>query len=184
MQEYLPQEIEIKWQKYWEEQGLLDFDFASEKPKFYMLTMLPYPSGDLHIGHWYAMAPSDCYARFMKMQGNEVFFPIGFDAFGLPAENAAIKNNIHPKTWTYANIERMQKQLRTMGNMFAWKNEVASCDPEYYKWSQWFFLRMLENDLAYREHSPVDFCNHCQTTLAREQVWGKTVFANAAEIRL
>ncbi len=173
MQEYRPQEIEIKWQKYWEEQGLLDFDFASEKPKFYMLTMLPYPSGDLHIGHWYAMAPSDCYARFMKMQGNEVFFPIGFDAFGLPAENAAIKNNIHPKTWTYANIERMQKQLRTMGNMFAWKNEVASCDPEYYKWSQWFFLKMLENDLAYREHAPVDFCNHCQTTLAREQVWGE-----------
>jgi leucyl-tRNA synthetase len=173
MQEYLPQEIEVKWQKYWEEQGLLDFDFASEKPKFYMLTMLPYPSGDLHIGHWYAMAPSDSYARFMKMQGYEVFFPIGFDAFGLPAENAAIKNNIHPKKWTYANIERMQKQLRTMGNMFAWKNEVASCDPEYYKWSQWFFLKMVENDLAYREHAPVDFCNHCQTTLAREQVWGE-----------
>ncbi|MFL2738978.1 MAG: leucine--tRNA ligase [bacterium] len=173
MQEYLPQEIEAKWQKYWEEQGLLDFDFASEKPKFYMLTMLPYPSGDLHIGHWYAMAPSDSYARFMKMQGNEVFFPIGFDAFGLPAENAAIKNNIHPKTWTYANIERMQKQLRTMGNMFAWKNEVVSCDPEYYKWSQWFFLKMLENDLAYREHAPVDYCNQCQTTLAREQVWGE-----------
>ena len=173
MQEYLPQEIETKWQNYWEEQGLLDFDFASEKPNFYMLTMLPYPSGDLHIGHWYAMAPSDSYARFMKMRGYEVFFPIGFDAFGLPAENAAIKNNIHPKTWTYANIERMQKQLRTMGNMFAWKNEVASCDPEYYKWSQWFFLKMLENDLAYREHAPVDYCNHCQTTLAREQVWGE-----------
>ena len=173
MQEYLPQEIETKWQNYWEEQGLLDFDFASEKPNFYMLTMLPYPSGDLHIGHWYAMAPSDSYARFMKMRGYEVFFPIGFDAFGLPAENAAIKNNIHPKTWTYANIERMQKQLRTMGNMFAWKNEVVSCDPEYYKWSQWFFLKMLENDLAYREHAPVDYCNHCQTTLAREQVWGE-----------
>ena len=173
MQEYLPQEIEAKWQNYWEEQGLLDFDFASEKPKFYMLTMLPYPSGDLHIGHWYAMAPSDSYARFMKMQGNEVFFPIGFDSFGLPAENAAIQNNIHPKSWTYANIERMQKQLRTMGNMFAWKNEVITCDPEYYKWSQWFFLRMMEEDLAYREHAPVDFCNHCQTTLAREQVWGE-----------
>jgi len=173
MQEYLPQEIEEKWQKYWEEQGFMDFDPASEKPKFYMLTMLPYPSGDLHIGHWYAMAPSDCYARFMKMQGNEVFFPIGFDSFGLPAENAAIQNNIHPKSWTYANIERMQKQLRTMGNMFAWKNEVITCDPDYYKWSQWFFLRMIEEDLAYREHAPVDFCNHCQTTLAREQVWGE-----------
>ena len=172
MQEYVPQEIEVKWQKYWEEQGLLDFNFDSGSPKFYMLTMLPYPSGDLHIGHWYAMAPSDCYARFMKMQGNEVFFPIGFDAFGLPAENAAIKNNLHPKSWTYTNIERMRKQLRTMGNMFSWKNEVVSCDPEYYKWSQWFFLKMMEKDLAYREYAPVDFCNHCQTTLAREQVWG------------
>ena len=172
MQEYVPQEIEAKWQKYWEEQGLLDFNFDSGSPKFYMLTMLPYPSGDLHIGHWYAMAPSDCYARFMKMQGNEVFFPIGFDAFGLPAENAAIKNNLHPKSWTYTNIERMRKQLRTMGNMFSWKNEVVSCDPEYYKWSQWFFLKMMEKDLAYREYAPVDFCNHCQTTLAREQVWG------------
>ena len=173
MQEYIPQEIEEKWQKYWEENNLLDFDFDSENPKYYMLTMLPYPSGDLHIGHWYAMAPSDCYARFMKMKGYEVFFPIGFDAFGLPAENAAIKNNIHPKSWTYANIKRMQKQLRSMGNMFAWKNEVVSCNPEYYKWSQWFFLRMLEEDLAYREYAPVDYCNHCQTTLAREQVWGE-----------
>ena len=98
MQEYVPKEIESKWQKYWEEHNLLDFDFDSGNQKFYMLTMLPYPSGDLHIGHWYAMAPSDCYARFMKMKGFEVFFPIGFDAFGLPAENAAIKNNIHPKT--------------------------------------------------------------------------------------
>ena len=173
MQEYVPKEIENKWQKYWEEQNLLDFDFESENPKYYMLTMLPYPSGDLHIGHWYAMAPSDCYARFMKMKGYEVFFPIGFDAFGLPAENAAIKNNIHPKSWTYDNIKRMQKQLRSMGNMFAWKNEVVSCDPDYYKWSQWFFLRMLEEDLAYREYAPVDYCNHCQTTLAREQVWGE-----------
>ncbi len=173
MQEYVPKEIESKWQKYWEEHNLLDFDFDSGNQKFYMLTMLPYPSGDLHIGHWYAMAPSDCYARFMKMKGFEVFFPIGFDAFGLPAENAAIKNNIHPKSWTYENIKRMQKQLRSMGNMFAWKNEVASCDPEYYKWSQWFFLRMLEEDMAYREYAPVDYCNNCQTTLAREQVWGE-----------
>ncbi len=173
MQEYVPKEIEAKWQKYWEEHNLLDFDFDSENPKYYMLTMLPYPSGDLHIGHWYAMAPSDCYARFMKMNGYEVFFPIGFDAFGLPAENAAIKNNIHPKSWTNANIKSMQKQLRSMGNMFAWKNEIVSCDPEYYKWSQWFFLRMLEEDLAYREYAPVDYCNHCQTTLAREQVWGE-----------
>lgn len=172
MTEYFPVEIEAKWQKQWEEKGSFEPNLESDKPRYYMLTMLPYPSGDLHIGHWYAMAPSDTYARFLKMKGNEVFFPMGFDAFGLPAENAAIKNNIHPKDWTYKNIERMRLQLRSMGNMFAWKNEVVSCDPEYYKWSQWFFLRMLEMDLAYREFSPVDFCNHCQTTLAREQVWG------------
>ncbi|MDP7156681.1 MAG: leucine--tRNA ligase, partial [SAR324 cluster bacterium] len=173
MQEYVPSEIESKWQRHWEESGQFDPEMHPERPKFYMLTMLPYPSGDLHIGHWYAMAPSDAYARFLKMRGHEVFFPIGFDAFGLPAENAAIKHNIHPKTWTYQNIERMRGQLRTMGNMFAWKNEVVSCDPDYYKWSQWFFLRMLEMGLAYREYAPVDFCNHCQTTLAREQVWGE-----------
>lgn len=173
MHEYLPSEIESKWQKHWEESGQFRPDLNSDQQKFYMLTMLPYPSGDLHIGHWYAMAPSDAYARFMKMQGHEVFFPIGFDAFGLPAENAAIKNNIHPKEWTYKNIERMRGQLRSMGNMFAWEHEIVSCDPEYYKWSQWFFLKMLEQGLAYREHAPVDFCNHCQTTLAREQVWGE-----------
>ncbi len=173
MQEYVPSEIESKWQQHWEQSGQLDPELNPERPKFYMLTMLPYPSGDLHIGHWYAMAPSDAYARFLKMRGHEVFFPIGFDAFGLPAENAAIKHNIHPKEWTYQNIERMRGQLRTMGNMFAWKNEVVSCDPDYYKWSQWFFLRMLEMGLAYREYAPVDFCNHCQTTLAREQVWGE-----------
>ena len=115
MLDYNPQIIEEKWQKYWEANGLFDFDSSSKKQKFYMLTMLPYPSGDLHIGHWYAMAPSDTYARYKKMQGYEVFFPIGFDSFGLPAENAAIKNNIHPKSWTFTNIERMQKQLRTMG---------------------------------------------------------------------
>ena len=172
MAEYLPTEIEPKWQKQWEEAGEFEPDSSSGRPRFYLLTMLPYPSGDLHIGHWYAMAPSDAYARFLRMQGNEVFFPIGFDAFGLPAENAAIKHNIHPKEWTYANIERMREQLRSMGNMFSWKNEVVSCDPDYYKWSQWFFLRMLEMDLAYREFAPVDFCSHCQTTLAREQVWG------------
>ncbi len=173
MEEYVPGELEPKWQEHWEKSGQLDPDPDSGKPRFYMLTMLPYPSGDLHIGHWYAMAPSDAYARFLKMRGHEVFFPIGFDAFGLPAENAAIKHNIHPNDWTHKNIERMRTQLRSMGNMFAWKNEIVSCEPEYYKWSQWFFLRMLEKDLAYRECAPVDFCNHCQTTLAREQVWGE-----------
>lgn len=169
---YHPIDIETKWQKKWEEDGLYQAKPFGSKPKFYMLTMLPYPSGDLHIGHWYAMAPSDAIARYKRMQGYNVFFPIGFDAFGLPAENAAIKNNIHPKEWTYKNMNRMRRQLRSIGAMFAWDQEVVSCDPEYYKWNQWLFLKFYENDLAYREFSPVDFCTNCNTTLAREQVIG------------
>ena len=115
-------EVQRRWSKQWEKDGIYEFQPRSDRPKFYWLTMLPYPSGDLHIGHWYAMAPSDAGARFKRMNGHNVFFPIGFDAFGLPAENAAIKNNTHPKQWTYANIERMRGQLRTMGAMWAWKN--------------------------------------------------------------
>ena len=134
--------------------------------------MLPYPSGDLHIRHWYAMTPSDARARYMRMQGYNVMFPIGFDAFGLPAENAAIKRNVHPKEWTYKNIDNMRKQLRTMGAMWDWEREAVSCDPGYYRWSQWFFLQLYKNDMVYRKHSPVDYCPNCNTTLAREQVWG------------
>ena len=107
------------------------------------------------------------------MNGYNVFFPIGFDAFGLPAENAAIKNNVHPKKWTYANIERMRQQLRRMGAMWAWDHEAVTCDPEFYKWTQWFFRQFYDNDIAYREFSPVDWCPSCNTTLAREQVWGE-----------
>ena len=172
MQEYIPKEIEAKWQKYWEDLNLLDFDSDSDNPKFYMLTMLPYPSGDLHIGHWYAMTPSDARARYMRMQGYNVMFPIGFDAFGLPAENAAIKRNVHPKEWTYKNIDNMRRQLRTMGAMWDWEREAVSCDPGYYRWSQWFFLQLYKNDMVYRKQSPVDYCPNCNTTLAREQVWG------------
>jgi leucyl-tRNA synthetase len=134
--------------------------------------MLPYPSGDLHIGHWYAMTPSDAAARYKRMKGYNVFFPIGFDAFGLPAENAAIKNRTHPYAWTMANIERMRSQLHSMGAMWAWDREAVSCDPRYYAWTQWFFLKLYEHGLAYRKLSPVDFCPKCNTTLAREQVWG------------
>jgi len=170
---YNPNEIEARWTKTWESDGLYDFKADSGKPKFYWLTMLPYPSGDLHIGHWYAMAPSDAGARFKRMNGHNVFFPIGFDAFGLPAENAAIRNNIHPRLWTYENIKRMRRQLRSMGAMWAWKNEVITCEPDYYKWSQWAFLKFHEMGLAYREFSPVDFCPSCNTTLAREQVIGE-----------
>ena len=135
--------------------------------------MLPYPSGDLHIGHWYAMTPSDARARYMRMRGYNVMFPMGFDAFGLPAENAAIKRNIHPKEWTYTNIVRMRGQLRSMGSMYDWRREAVSSDPEYYRWSQWFFNQLYQHNLAYRKMSPVDWCPNCNTTLAREQVWGE-----------
>lgn len=169
---YIPSLIEPKWQAKWEEDGLYHSDIDRSKPKYYALTMLPYPSGDLHIGHWYAMTPSDARARFMRMRGFNVMFPIGFDAFGLPAENAAIKNKIHPRQWTYKNIELMRGQLRSMGAMWDWRREVVSADPSYYRWTQWFFVQLYKNGLAYRKMSPVDFCPNCNTTLAREQVWG------------
>ncbi len=171
-EEYKPQEIEPKWQKIWEETGIYKVKEDPGKPKFYFLTMFPYPSGDLHIGHWYAITPSDAAARYKRMQGYNVLFPIGFDAFGLPAENAAIQHGIHPKEWTYKNIERMRKQLRSMGAMFDWDREVVTCEPDYYKWNQWFFLKLYEKGLAYKKKAPVDFCPTCNTTLAREQVIG------------
>lgn len=170
---YNPAEIEPKWQARWEADGLYHANIDYSRPKHYALTMLPYPSGDLHIGHWYAMTPSDARARFMRMRGYNVLFPMGFDAFGLPAENAAIKHGIHPKEWTYANIERMRKQLKSMGAMFDWRREAISSDPEYYRWTQWFFIQLHKHDLAYRKMAPVDWCPSCNTTLAREQVVGE-----------
>ncbi len=170
--EYKPQEIEARWQKKWAHDGLYRSLVDTARPKFYALTMLPYPSGNLHIGHWYAMTPSDARARYMRMRGYNVMFPMGFDAFGLPAENAAIERNIHPQKWTYANIENMRKQLKSMGAMFDWEREAVSSDPEYYRWTQWFFIQFFKKGLAYKKLSPVDFCPHCNTTLAREQVQG------------
>jgi leucyl-tRNA synthetase len=172
-EKYIPQAIEPKWQEKWEADGLYRAEIDAEKPKFYYLTMLPYPSGDLHIGHWYAMTPSDAQARYYRMRGYNVMFPIGFDAFGLPAENAAIQRGIHPKEWTYANIGRMRRQLRSMGAMWDWEREAVSSDPEFYRWTQWFFIQFYKHGLAYKQWSPVDFCPHCNTTLAREQVWGE-----------
>jgi len=170
---YNPSEIEPRWQAQWQADHLYDADIDPTRPKHYALTMLPYPSGDLHIGHWYAMTPSDAHARYMRMCGYNVLFPIGFDAFGLPAENAAIKDNIHPMVRTRANIQRMRGQLRSMGAMFDWRREITSCEPEYYRWTQWFFLKFYNQGLAYRKQSPVDWCPKCNTTLAREQVWGE-----------
>jgi leucyl-tRNA synthetase len=172
MSEYIPQEIESKWQAKWEADGLYHADIDNSRPKHYALTMLPYPSGDLHIGHWYAMTPSDARARFMRMNGYNVMFPIGFDAFGLPAENAAIKDGIHPMLRTYRNIEYMRKQLRSMGAMWDWRREAISADPEYYMWTQWFFIQLFKKGLAYYKLSPVNYCPQCNTTLANEQVWG------------
>jgi leucyl-tRNA synthetase len=170
---YNPREMERKWQVKWEADKLYRAVIDGTRPKHYALTMLPYTSGDLHFGHWYPMAPSDARARFKRMNGYNVLFPIGFDAFGLPAENAAIKRGIHPKKWTYKNIDNMRRQLKTMGTMFDWEREAITADPEYYKWTEWFFIQLYKMGLAYRKMSPVDWCPNCNTTLAREQVWGE-----------
>ena len=167
---YNPQAIETSWQQKWEESKLYRAKVDWNKPKHYALTMLPYPSGDLHIGHWFAMTPSDARARWMRMKGFNVMFPMGFDAFGLPAEQAAISRNIHPWKWTHSNIERMQKQMRSMGAMFDWEREIIACVPEYYEWSQWFFKQFYNNDLAYRKEASVNWSETLQTVLANEQV--------------
>jgi len=170
---YNPQEIEKKWQEKWAADRIYEVKEDSSRPKFYALTMFPYTSGDLHIGHWYAMAPSDVHARFKRMQGHDVLHPMGFDAFGLPAENAAISHGIHPYDWTMANIEHMRRQLKSMGAIYDWNREVVSCLPEYYKWTQWFFLKLYHAGLAYRAKAPVNWCPKCQTVLANEQVVGE-----------
>jgi leucyl-tRNA synthetase len=172
IERYDPKAIEAKWQAQWEADQLYRAVIDPNKPKHYALTMLPYPSGNLHIGHWYAMTPSDARARYMRMKGYNVLFPMGFDAFGLPAENAAIKDGVHPLKRTYANIAYMRGQLRSMGAMFDWQREAVSCDAEYYKWTQWFFNQLFRHGLAHKKLSPVDWCPRCNTTLAREQVWG------------
>jgi leucyl-tRNA synthetase len=167
-----PLAMEHKWQAKWEADKLYRAVIDETRPKHYALTMLPYTSGDLHFGHWYPMAPSDARARYKRMNGYNVLSPIGFDAFGLPGENAAIKRGIHPKVWTYKNIENMRRQLKTMGNMFDWEREAITADPEYYKWTEWFFIQLFKAGLAYRKLSAVDWCPSCNTTLAREQVIG------------
>ena len=170
---YDPQAIEKKWQEKWEADKLYRAVIDESKPKHYALTMLPYPSGDLHIGHWFSMIPPDARARFKRMQGYNVMFPMGFDAFGLNAENAAIKDGIHPMKRTFQNIERMRRQMRSMGTMFDWEREAVSAEPEYYKWTEWFFVQLFKHGLAYRKMAAVDWCPKDNTTLAREQVIGE-----------
>lgn len=164
-------EVDKKWQQRWEETNLYKFDESKPGKKLYVLEMFSYPSGSkLHAGHWFNYGPVDSWARMKKMQGFNVFQPMGFDAFGLPAENFAIKTGIHPKDSTFKNIETMENQLKAMGAMFNWDNEVITCSPDYYKWTQWVFLKLYEKGLAYRKKAPVNWCPSCNTVLANEQV--------------
>lgn len=172
---YSPGEIEKKWQQKWAGDRLYEVSEDDSRPKWYALTMYPYTSGDLHIGHWYAIAPADVHARYKRMRGYNVLHPMGFDAFGLPAENAAIKRGIHPFTWTMQNVENMRRQLKSLGAIYDWSREVVTCLPEYYRWTQWFFLKFYEAGLAYRDRAPVNWCPQCQTVLANEQVVGEGV---------
>jgi leucyl-tRNA synthetase len=164
-------EIEKAAREKWASLDLYRADLSDEsKERYYLLVEFPYPSGDLHIGHWYAFAVTDIYARMLRAQGKNVLFPIGFDAFGLPAENAAIKNGVDPREWTYKNMERMREQLATMGASFDWSREVATCDPGYYQWTQWLFVKLFEHNLAERKEAAVKWCPKDQTVLANEQV--------------
>lgn len=164
-------EVDKKWQHKWEESKLYKFDPNNPGKKLYVLEMFSYPSGsNLHAGHWFNYGPVDSWARMKRMQGYNVFQPMGFDAFGLPAENYAIKTGIHPKDSTLKNIETMEKQLKAMGAMFNWENEVVTCLPDYYKWTQWLFLKLYDKGLAYRKKAPVNWCPSCNTVLANEQV--------------
>ena len=169
-QRYRPGEVEAKWQERWAKDGLYRVRDDDPRPKWYELTMYPYPSGDLHIGHWYAMAPSDAHARFRRMQGYNVLHPMGFDAFGLPAENAAINGGIHPRVSTMSNIDRMRGQLRSMGTIYDWDREIVTCQPDYYRWNQWIFLQLYKAGLAYRSYAPANWCPNDNTVLANEQV--------------
>ena len=160
-------QVDRKWQKKWEETKIYKFDEDNTENKLYCLEMFSYPSAaKLHVGHWYNFGLTDSWARMKRLQGYNVFHPMGFDAFGLPAENYAIKTGIHPKYSTYSNIRTMEKQLKDMGATYDWDYEVITCDPEYYKWTQWIFLKLFEHGLAYRKKAPVNWCPSCQTVLA------------------
>jgi leucyl-tRNA synthetase len=168
---YPANEIELKWQKYWEEKQIYKTDLSKTDKKLYSLVMFIYPSGaKLHIGHWYNYGPADSWTRLKRLQGYNTFEPMGYDAFGLPAENYAIKTGIHPQDSTLQNIEDIRRQLKRIGAMYDWDKELMTCVPEYYKWNQWLFLKLYEKGLAYRKNAPVNWCESCQTVLANEQV--------------
>ena len=163
-------EIEAKWQKKWEDENVFKVVEDKDKEKYYVLEMFPYPSGKLHMGHVRNYSIGDVLARFKKMKGYNVLHPMGWDSFGLPAENAAIKNNVEPSVWTWNNIDEMRKQLKELGLSYDWEREVATCHPDYYKWMQWIFIQFYNKGLAYKKENPVNWCPSCQTVLANEQV--------------
>nr|WP_320146079.1 leucine--tRNA ligase [uncultured Anaeromusa sp.] len=167
---YVPFEIERKWQEKWHEESLYKTSLNRQKPEYYVLEMFPYPSGNLHMGHVRNYSIGDVIARFKMMQGYNVLHPMGWDAFGMPAENAAIKNGIHPANWTWSNIDNMRRQQQELGLSYDWSREVATCHPEYYRWTQWLFLLFLERGLAYKKKASVNWCDECNTVLANEQV--------------
>ena len=167
---YDPNSIEAKWQAYWEEHKTFKVEVDSAKKKYYLLEMFPYPSGRIHMGHVRNYTIGDTLARFKRMQGYNVLHPLGWDAFGMPAENAAIKNKSHPAQWTFENIRTMRKQIKALGLSYDWDREIATCHPGYYKWNQWLFLKLLEKGLAYRKNSTINWCEDCNTVLANEQV--------------
>jgi len=175
-------EIENKWQRVWEEGGIFRAESTSDKPKYYCLEMFPYPSGKIHMGHVRNYTIADCIARFKRMQGLNVLHPMGFDAFGQPAENAAIKNKTEPSKWTHSCIDQMRGEMKKMGFSYDWEREVSTCDPEYYRWNQWIFLKMFEKGLAYKKASSVNWCPRCETTLANEEVINGTCWRCSAAV--
>ena len=179
---YDPITIEEKWQKKWEEEKTFAVTEDPNKKKYYLLEMFPYPSGKIHIGHVRNYTIGDVVARYKRMKGFNVLHPIGWDAFGMPAENAAIEHKIHPSKWTHENIDHMKKQLKRMGFSYDWDREVATCEPEYYRWEQLFFIRMVEKGLAYKKRSSVNFCTKCDTVLANEQVEGGLCWRCGTEV--
>lgn len=167
---YNPEKVEPLWQAYWNQHQTFKATEDGSKPKYYLLEMFPYPSGKIHMGHVRNYTIGDVVVRYKRMKGFNVLHPMGWDAFGMPAENAAIDNNTHPAAWTYENIRTMRRQLKRMGFSYDWDREIATCRPEYYRWEQWLFLKMLDKDMVYRKESYVNWCDHCQTVLANEQV--------------
>jgi leucyl-tRNA synthetase len=179
---YQPQDLEAHWQAAWERAKLFDVDEDKSQPKYYLLEMFPYPSGRIHMGHVRNYTIGDVVARFKRMRGYNVLHPMGWDAFGMPAENAAIAARVHPAKWTYANIAAMKAQLKRLGFSYDWRREVATCDPRYYKWEQMVFLRLLEKGQAYRKKSQVNYCPKCETVLANEQVEGGACWRCGEEV--